>query len=53
MIDNKKNAIMQWTLSEIKEVSPILEQILADLQPLEGNKLLVLSSAAGQIPYIL
>ena len=40
---------MQWSESEIENLSPILEQVLADLEPLNGKKTLVLCSGAGQI----
>jgi ubiquinone/menaquinone biosynthesis C-methylase UbiE len=44
---------MQWSESEIKELSPILEQLEDDLGPIDGKSLLVLCSAAGQIPFWL
>jgi SAM-dependent methyltransferase len=44
---------MQWSPSEIKGLSSILEQIQGDLEPLDGKSILVLCSAAGQIPFWL
>src|SRR3990172_5830145 len=41
---------MQWSQSEIEELSTILERIQADLEPLNGKSILVLCSAAGEIP---
>ena len=46
-----KCAKMQWSPSEIKELSPILEQVQIDLEPLNGKNILVLCSAAGEIPF--
>ncbi|HEX9092330.1 MAG TPA: methyltransferase domain-containing protein [Anaerolineales bacterium] len=40
---------MKWNRSEIDYLSPILEQIAADLGPVEGKKLLVLGSANGEV----
>lgn len=44
---------MQWSQSEIERLSPILGQIRADLEPLNGKSILVLCSAAGEIPFWL
>ena len=44
---------MKWTQSEIKQLSPLLEQVQADLEPLEGENILVLCSAAGEIAFWL
>ncbi len=44
---------MYWSASEIKELTPILDQILSDLEPLDEKNLLVLCSAAGEIPFWL
>lgn len=44
---------MRWSLSEIEGLSPILEQIQADLEPLNGKSILVLCSAVGEIPFWL
>lgn len=40
---------MIWSPAEIEMLSPILEQVQADLEPLEGKSILVLCSAAGDI----
>lgn len=42
-----------WSQSEIEKLSPILEQIRTDLEPLNGKNLLVLCSAAGDIVFWL
>ncbi len=44
---------MSWSESEIKELSPILDQLGNDLEPVEGGNNLILCSAAGQIPFWL
>ena len=44
---------MQWSYSEIKKLSSILEQMQTDLEPLDGKSILVLCSAAGRIPFWL
>ena len=44
---------MQWSRSEIEGLAPILEQAQADLEPLNGKTILVLCSAAGEIPFWL
>lgn len=44
---------MKWSPSEIKELSPILDQIRSDLEPLNGKNILVLCSAAGEVPFWL
>lgn len=48
-----KEVGMRWSHSEIAKFSPILEQIQADLEPLNGKSILVLCSAAGEIPFWL
>lgn len=40
---------MKWNQAEIQELSPILEQVQADLEPLEGKHILVLCSASGDV----
>ena len=42
---------MKWLSSEIKALSSILYQIQTDLEPLDGKSILVLCSAAGEIPF--
>ena len=44
---------MHWSQSEIERLAPILEEIQADLEPLNGKDILVLCSAAGEIPFWL
>jgi SAM-dependent methyltransferase len=44
---------MKWCHEEVEKLSPILKQIQLDLEPLEGNSILVLCSAAGEIAFIL
>lgn len=44
---------MHWSQSEIERLAPILEEIQADLEPLKGKDILVLCSAAGEIPFWL
>lgn len=41
---------MKWRRAEMQKLSPILEQMQADLQPLNGKSILVLCSAQGDIP---
>jgi len=40
---------MEWTREEIQELSPVLEAICEDLGSLEGKRVLVLCSAAGDV----
>ncbi len=44
---------MKWSRSEIDRLNPILEQISVDLAPVEGKKILVLCSAAGEVAFRL
>ena len=44
---------MKWEQEEIKTLSPILKQLRADLAPLEGKRVLVLCSAAGDVAFYL
>ncbi len=44
---------MKWSQSEIEILSPILQQMQADLEPLDGKQVLVLCSAAGDIAFRL
>jgi SAM-dependent methyltransferase len=44
---------MQWSLSEIEELSPILDRIKTELEPLDGKNIVVLCSAAGEVPFWL
>ncbi len=44
---------MKWNRSEIDRLSPILEQLSADLAPVEGKRILVLCSAAGEVAFRL
>lgn len=44
---------MKWSPSEINNLSFILDQVQADLEPLNGKNSLVLCSAAGEIPFWL
>jgi SAM-dependent methyltransferase len=45
--------IMNWSRSEIEHLSPILEQLSADLAPLDGKQVLVLGSASGEVAFWL
>jgi ubiquinone/menaquinone biosynthesis C-methylase UbiE len=40
---------MKWNHNEIDRLSPILEQISADLAPVDGKSILILGSAAGEV----
>ena len=40
---------MKWNRSEIDRLSPILEQLSFDLSPIDGKRILVLCSAAGDV----
>jgi cyclopropane fatty-acyl-phospholipid synthase-like methyltransferase len=44
---------MKWNRSEIDRLSPILEQISADLAPVDGKRILILGSAAGEMVFRL
>jgi len=44
---------MKWSQEEIRKLSPILEQMRADMDPLEGKSILVLCSAEGDIAFWL
>jgi len=44
---------MKWSHEEIDKFSPILKQVQLDLEPLEGNSILVLCSATGEIAFFL
>jgi len=44
---------MKWNRSEIDRLSPILEQLSADLAPVDGKRILVLCSAAGETAFRL
>ena len=44
---------MKWSHEEIAKFSPILKQVQLDLEPLEGNSILVLCSATGEIAFFL
>ena len=44
---------MQWSQPEFRKLSSILEKIQTDLEPLNGKNVLVLCSAAGEIPFWL
>jgi arsenite methyltransferase len=44
---------MKWNRSEIDRLSPILEQISADLAPVDGKSILILGSAAGELAFRL
>jgi len=44
---------MRWNQEEIEKLSPILEQMQADLEPLDGKSILVLCSAEGDIAFWL
>jgi ubiquinone/menaquinone biosynthesis C-methylase UbiE len=44
---------MKWNRSEIDRLSPILEQISFDLSPVDGKRILVLCSAAGEVAFRL
>jgi SAM-dependent methyltransferase len=40
---------MKWNRYEIDRLSPILEQVAADLTPVDGKRILVLCSAGGEV----
>ncbi len=44
---------MKWNRNELERLSPILEQISADLAPVDGKEILVLCSATGEIAFWL
>jgi ubiquinone/menaquinone biosynthesis C-methylase UbiE len=44
---------MKWNRNEIDRLSPILEQVSSDLSPVDGKKILVLCSAAGEVAFRL
>ncbi len=44
---------MRWNRSEIDRLSPILEQLASDLSPVDGKRILVLCSAAGDVAFRL
>lgn len=44
---------MKWNRNEIDRLSPILEQISIDLAPVDGKRILVLCSAAGEVAFRL
>jgi SAM-dependent methyltransferase len=44
---------MKWSQVEIEQLLPILEQVQADLEPLEEKNLLVLCCAAGEVAFWL
>jgi len=44
---------MKWNREEIEKLSPILEQMQAYLEPLDGKSILVLCSAAGDVAFRL
>jgi arsenite methyltransferase len=45
--------MMKWGRSEIDRLSPILEQLSADLAPVEGKRILVLCSGIGEVVFRL
>jgi SAM-dependent methyltransferase len=44
---------MKWSRSETDRLSPILEQVSSDLSPVDGKRILVLCSAAGEVAFRL
>ncbi len=44
---------MKWNRNEIDRLHPILEQISADLAPVDGKRILVLGSATGEVAFWL
>ncbi|NJD60223.1 MAG: hypothetical protein C3F13_03635 [Anaerolineales bacterium] len=40
---------MKWNRNEIDRLSPILEQLSADLAPVDGKRILVVCSAGGEV----
>jgi SAM-dependent methyltransferase len=44
---------MHWSRTEIERLSPILEQLSADLAPVDGKQVLVLGSATGEVAFWL
>jgi len=44
---------MKWTRAEIEMLSPVLEQIRMDLEPIDGKNILVLCSAGGDVAFWL
>lgn len=43
----------KWTKQELKALQPVLERMAQDARPLEGKKVLVLCSAAGDVAFWL
>jgi ubiquinone/menaquinone biosynthesis C-methylase UbiE len=44
---------MKWNRNDIDRLSPILEQLSSDLSPVDGKRILVLCSAAGEVAFRL
>jgi len=44
---------MRWTQTEIELLSPVLEQIRMDLEPIDGKNILALCSAGGDVAFWL
>ncbi len=44
---------MKWNRTEIDRLNPILEQISVDLAPVDGKRIVVLCSAAGEVAFRL
>ena len=44
---------MKWSVEEIKRLAPLLDEVEAELEPLEGKHLLVLCSAGGEMAFRL
>jgi ubiquinone/menaquinone biosynthesis C-methylase UbiE len=44
---------MLWSPAEVEELSPILDQLRAGLEPVDGQDVLVLCSAGGEVPFRL
>ena len=44
---------MKWNRTEIDRLAPILEQVSSDLSPVDGKRILVLCSAAGEVAFRL
>jgi ubiquinone/menaquinone biosynthesis C-methylase UbiE len=44
---------MNWNRNEIEHLAPILEQVSADLAPVDGKQVLVLGSGSGEVAFWL
>lgn len=44
---------MRWSRSEVERLFPILEQVSADISPVDGKQILVLCSGTGEVAFWL